>query len=103
MTELLTSGDTAVQFVFGPEQFVLLETTARHASGKRRPLAHRAPRYRWRDPPSPRRFCTCVLPELQDGLTLVGPKGGRTDMLLTERAGDDHVGEPLRPLVEADE
>jgi hypothetical protein len=33
----------------------------------------------------------CVLPELQDGLTLVGPKGCRTGMLLTERACDDHV------------
>ena len=32
-----------------------------------------------------------MLPELRDQLTLVGPSGGDTGMLLLERASDGHI------------
>ncbi len=90
LRELVTYGDTSARLFFAPKQLVLLDETAdkllqegvlsrieRVTTGGATAIAGEV--------------LHCVLPELRDQLTLVGPNGGDTGMLQLQRASDRHI------------
>ena len=88
--ELITDGDTSVEFSFAPKQFVQLNELADKLL-REGVLSHVERVTTDGATAIAGEVLGCVLPELRDQLTLVGPSGGDTGMLLLERASDGHI------------
>ena len=88
--ELVADGDTSVRFFFAPAQFVHLNALADKLL--REGVLSRIERVTASDATAiAGEVLRCLLPELQDEVTLVGPKGGNTGMLLLKRASDGRI------------
>ena len=88
--ELVANGDTSVELSFAPKQFVQLNELADKLL-REGVLSHVERVTTDGATAIAGEVLGCVLPELRDQLTLVGPSGGDTGMLLLERASDGHI------------